>query len=255
MFAAAIRLYNHSVNLQGKTAVVTGAAHRVGKAIALALAEAGAHVVVHYFNAADQVPATLAEIEALGVTAVPVQADLSAAAGVEALFDAAEAALGGVDVLANSAAIMEAGDVLTLAPADWQRSLDLNLSAPFFCAQRAARSMRVRGGGAIVNIADLSGLQPWARYPAHSVSKAGLLMATQVLAKALAPDIRVNAVAPGPVVKPDEWSDEHWRALGQRTLLKRTGSGYDVARAVRFLVEADYITGETLLVDGGRHLA
>ena len=241
--------------LKDKTAVVTGAAHRVGKAIALALAEAGAQVVVHYFHSTGLVAATLADLKARGVQAVGVQADLFQPEGVETVFAAAEAAFGGVDVLVNSAALMEPGDVLTLSRADWQRSLDLNLTAPFFCAQRAAQSMRARGGGAIVNIADLSGLQPWARYPAHSVSKAGLIMATEVLAKALAPDIRVNAIAPGPVVKPEDWSDAHWHTLGQRTLLKRTGSGYDVARAAIFLLEADYITGETLLVDGGRHLA
>ena len=243
------------MDLRGKTAVVTGAAHRVGKAIALCLAEAGANLVVHYFSSAALVPATLDELRAFGVQAVAIHADLATPEGVAHLFDAAEQALGGVNALVNSAAIMEAGDVLTLSRAEWQRSLDLNLSAPFFCAQRAARSMRARGGGAIVNIADLSGRMPWARYPAHSVSKAGLLMATEVLAKALAPEVRVNAIAPGPVVKPAEWSDDHWHALGQRTLLKRTGSGYDVARAARFLLEADYITGETLLVDGGRHIA
>jgi pteridine reductase len=243
------------VNLHHKNAVVTGGAHRVGKSIALALAQAGANVVVHYHRSGALVPATLDDLTAHGVQAVAAQADLSQPDGVDALFDAAEAAFGGIDLLVNSAAIMEPGDVLTLTPADWQRSLDLNLTAPFFCAQRAARSMRARGGGAIVNIADLSGLQPWAKYPAHSVSKAGLLMATQVLAKALAPDIRVNAIAPGPVVKPADWSDEHWDTLGRRTLLKRTGSGYDVARAAIFLLEADFITGETLVVDGGRHIA
>lgn len=242
------------MNLKNKNAIVTGSAHRVGKAIALALAEAGANVAVHYFRSAENVPGTLEEIRAFGVKAVAVQGDLSQAEGVETAFDAADAGLGGIDLLVNSAAIMEAGDVLTLTRAEWQRSLDLNLTAPFFCAQRAAHSMRKRGGGAIVNIADMSGVQPWAKHPAHSVSKAGLIMATQVLAKALAPDIRVNAIAPGPVVKPEDWSDEHWHALGQRTLLKRTGSGYDVARAAIFLLEADFVTGEILLVNGGRHI-
>ena len=243
------------MQLRDKVAVVTGAAHRVGRAIALALAQAGAHVVVHHFRSGQHVPETIDAIEALGVRAVPVRADLADPDGIETLFAAAEAAFSGVDVLVNSAANMEPGDVLTLTRADWHRSLDLNLTAPYFCAQRAAPSMRARGGGAIVNIADLAGLRPWARYPAHSVSKAGLIMATQVLAKALAPDIRVNAVAPGPVIKPEDWEDDVWHTLGQRTLLKRTGSGYDVARAVIFLLEADFITGETVVVDGGRHIA
>lgn len=243
------------MELTNKIALVTGGAKRVGKAIALELARAGAQVVVHYHSAGAAVAATVAEIEALGVRAVGVQADLSTEAGIAELF-AAAAAFGGLDCLVNSAAGMEAGDVRTLARADWQRVLDLNLTAPFFCAQAAARLMAGRpSGGAIVNIGDLAGRQPWAKYPAHSVSKAGLEMVTKVLAKALAPEIRVNAVAPGPVLKPDDWDEAKWARSGEHTLLKRTGSGYDVARAVRFLLEADYITGETLVVDGGRLIA
>ena len=243
------------MELPGKIAVVTGAAHRVGKAIALGLADAGANVVVHYHGAAAEAPGTLAELEQRGVQAVAVQADLAQTAGVEAVFEAAVSAFGGVDILVNSAAIMEPGSVLEMSRTEWQRSLDINLTAPFFCAQRAARLMRARGGGGIVNIADLAGLEPWARYPAHSVSKAGLIMLTQVLAKALAPDIRVNAVAPGPVEKPQGWQEDRWRKVGEHTLLKRAGSGYDVARAVVFLLEQDFITGETLVVDGGSLIA
>jgi pteridine reductase len=240
--------------LTDKIAVVTGAAHRVGKAIAVELAAAGAHIVVHYHRSAEHVPATLAELRARNVQAIAVAADLSAPEGARSVLEAAEREFGAIDVLVNSAAIMETGNVLTLSPRDWQRSLDVNLSGPFFCAQQAARLMLARGGGAIVNIADQAGLEPWARYPAHSVSKAGLIMLTKVLAKALAPEIRVNAVAPGPVMKPTDFSDERWREIGNHTLLKRTGSGYDVARATRFLLEADYITGETLVVDGGSTL-
>ena len=244
------------MDINNKVALVTGGAHRVGKAIALELARAGAHVIVHYHSAGAAVTQTVAEIEALGVRALPVQADLSTAAGIEALFAATAAAFGGLDVLVNSAASMEASDVLTVTREAWQRVLDLNLTAPFFCAQAAARLMAGRaGGGAIVNIGDLAGRQPWAKYPAHSVSKAGVEMVTKVLAKALAPEIRVNAVAPGPVMKPDDWDDARWARSGDHTLLKRPGSGYDVARAVLFLLEAEYITGETLVVDGGRLIA
>jgi pteridine reductase len=239
------------MQLRDKIAVVTGAGHRVGKFIALELAGAGAHVVVHYHRAEAEARATVEEIRQKTVRAIAVSGDLASPEGVERLFQAADSEFGGVDVLVNSAAIMERGDALTLARDDWRRTLDLNLTAPFFCAQRAARSMLARGGGAIVNIADLGGLEPWAKYPAHSVSKAGLIMLTKVLAKALAPRVRVNAVAPGPVLKPPDWDEARWRAVGEHTLLKRTGSGYDVARAVRFLLEQDYITGETLVVDGG----
>jgi NAD(P)-dependent dehydrogenase (short-subunit alcohol dehydrogenase family) len=160
------------------------------------------------------------------------------------LFAVAEKEFGGVDILVNSAAIMEAGDLLATTWDDWQRTLNLNLAGPFFCAQRAAKSMLPRGGGVILNISDLSALEPWVRYPAHSVSKAGLNM--------LAPTIRVNGIVPGPVAKPPGWDDARWETIGQHTLLKRTGSGYDVAQAAVFLIEQDYITGETLVVDGGR---
>jgi len=241
------------MELTGKVAVVTGSAHRVGKTIAMALARAGAHIVVHY-HGSSQAPATVAEIEALGVRAIGVAADLASPAGATAVFEAATREFGGVDVLVNSASNFQKANVLTLSPEDWQDTLNINLSAPFFCAQLAARSMLERGGGAIVNIVDLSALRPWATYPAHSVSKAGLVMLTQVLAKALAPTIRVNAVASGPVMKPDDWDDARWRATGAHTLLKRTGSGYDVARAVLFLLREDYVTGTTVRVDGGRSI-
>jgi pteridine reductase len=239
------------MELHDKITLVTGAAHRVGKAIALALAEAGAHLIVHYHHAETQARETTHAIQRKGVRALAVGADLSTPEGIEDLFRVIEAEYGGVDVLVNSAATMEAGNVLTLTRAAWQNTLNLNLTAPFFCAQQAARQMLEREGGAIVNIGDLSGLEPWAKYPAHSVSKAGLLMLTQVLAKALAPRVRVNAVAPGPVLKPDDWDEARWRTVGQHTLLKRTGSSYDVGQAVLFLLQNDFITGEVLVVDGG----
>ena len=242
------------MELSGKVAVVTGGAHRVGKAIALALAGAGAHLVIHY-HASAEADDTLREIEALGVRAIGVSADLSDPAGATVVFEAAEREFGGVDLLVNSAASFQSGSVLTLSPEEWQDTLNVNLSGPFYCAQLAARAMLARGGGAIVNIADLSGLQPWAKYPAHSVSKAGLLMLTKVLAKALAPTIRVNAIAAGSVIKPPEWAEARWQASSQHTLLKRPGSGYDVAHAALFLLQEDYITGTTLLVDGGRSIA
>ncbi len=240
-----------AMDITGKVAVVTGAAHRVGQAIAVSLAERGANIVVHYHQNGALAQSTVSAITAKGVRAVAVGADLGAPSGVAALFDRAESEFGGVDVLVNSAAIMDAGDLLTTTWADWQRSLDVNLTGPFFCAQRAARSMLARGGGVIINISDLAGLEPWVKYPAHSVSKAGLNMLTQVLAKALAPHIRVNGVAPGPVAKPQGWGDARWETIGLHTLLKRSGSGYDVAQAVIFLIEQDFITGETLVIDGG----
>jgi pteridine reductase len=239
------------VQLENRVALVTGAARRVGRDVALELARAGAHTVVHYHTSEAAARETAAAIEALGVRALAVRADLGQPAEINALFARIAAAFGGLDVLVNSASIMERGEAASLPLADWQRSLDLNLTAPFLCAQLGARSMQARDGGVIVNVADGSALRPYAAYPAHSVSKAGLVMLTQVLAKAFAPRVRVNAVSPGPVLKPDEMDAATWQRLAGHTLLKREGSGYDVARAVRFLIENDFITGETLVVDGG----
>lgn len=242
------------MNLKDKTCLVTGAAQRVGRHIALELAEAGAHLIIHYHTSEAQARETVAQIQALGVRAVALRANLAEPPAIASLFDHIETEFGGLDVLVNSAAIMESGDVRQLPLADWERSLAINLTAPFLCAQRAARLMRAPEGGVIVNLTDTSALRPWATYPAHSVSKAGLVMLTQVLAKALAPSIRVNAVCPGPVLKPAAWDEARWERVARGTLLKRSGSGYDVARAVRFLIENDFITGEMLVVDGGERL-
>lgn len=241
--------------MTGRVALVTGAARRVGRAIALSLAAEEMSVVVHYHRSETEAQQTRIEIAALGVETVTIQADLSTPGGVDALFDSALARFGRLDALVNSAATMEKTDVLELSAADWDRTFNTNLRGPFLCSQRAARQMLTQlEGGAIVNIADLSGLEPWANYPAHSVSKAGLIMLTQVLAKALGPAIRVNAVAPGPVAKPADWDEARWRQVGKHTALRRSGTPEDVARAVIFLLHNDYITGETIVVDGGGRL-
>ncbi len=243
------------MELKGRVALVTGAAHRVGRDIALGLAREGMHLVIHYHTSAEAAQRTLADVQALGVAAIALQADHARVPDVQALFAQVAAHFGRLDVLVNSAAIMERKPLLDITEADWDRVLGINLKGPFLCAQAAARLMLEQPqGGAIVNIADLSGLRPWPSYAHHSVSKAGLIMLTRVLALALAPTVRVNAVAPGPVAKPVGWSDKRWQALGARLPLRRTGSGQDVAEAVVFLLKSDYITGEVLVVDGGRSL-
>ena len=236
-------------------ALVTGAAHRVGKAIALELAGRGYDLVVHYHRAEADAQATVEEIAGLGAQSAAVQADLSTADGPAALFEAALGRFDRLDALVNSAAIMERDSVLSLTAEAWDRTLNTNLRGPFLCSQLAARQMTDQAqGGVIVNIADLSGIEPWAKYPAHSVSKAGLIMLTQVLAKALGPKVRVNAVASGPVIKPPEWDEARWQTVGAHTALRRTGKPRDLTRAVAFLLENGYITGETLVVDGGGRL-
>ncbi|MBM3122113.1 MAG: SDR family oxidoreductase, partial [Chloroflexi bacterium] len=148
-------------------------------------------------------------------------------------------------------AVMASGDLLKVTQADWDHTLNLNLKAAFFVLQQAALRLRRGGGGVIVNIADVAGLRPWPRFPVHSISKAALLALTQVAALGLAPDIRVNAVVPGAVLKPETMQAERWDALGRLLPLRRTGTPSDVARAVRFLMENEFVTGEALLVDGG----
>jgi pteridine reductase len=237
--------------LSGQVALVTGGAHRVGKAIALALARAGADLVIHYHRSAASARDTANEISALGRQVRIVEADLGDVIAITRLFAEVEREFGGLDVLVNSASVFEATDFLTMTPEQWDLTLDVNLRGPAFCAQAAARLMLPRGGGHIVNIADVIGLQPWPRYPHHSVAKAGLIMLTQVLAGALAPTIRVNAVAPGPVLKPPGMPEERWREIGAASFLGRPGQASDVADAVLFLVRSNYITGEVLVVDGG----
>jgi NAD(P)-dependent dehydrogenase (short-subunit alcohol dehydrogenase family) len=239
------------MDLKGRLALVTGAAHRVGRSIALELARAGADIVVHYHRSAEPAQATAAEIAALGRRAFPLAADLADVTAIMGLFERVAAEAGPLDVLVNSAAIFPRGPVAEVTPEQWDMVMAVNVRAPFFCAQQAAAAMRGRGG-AIVNIADVGGEVPWAGYVPYGVSKAGVIMMTRGLAVALAPDVRVNAVAPGPVLLPDGWSEELARRSTARTLLRRVGTPEDVSRAVRFLLESDYITGETLFVDGGR---
>jgi len=242
------------VELQGKIALVTGGAHRLGRALALALAEAGCDIALHYHASAGPAADTAGEIRSLGRRAVALPADLSSTQQIEGLFRSLDEAFEGLDILINSAAILEAVDLLDVSETDWQRTIDLNLKAAFFCLQQAARRMQRRGGGSIVNISDVAGLRPWARYPIHSISKAGIEMLTQVAALALAPDIRVNAVAPGPVLRPERMSAERWRSLGSRLPLQRTGTPDDITQAVLFLLRNDFMTGETITVDGGDRL-
>ncbi len=239
------------MDLQGKWALVTGAGHRLGLAIAQALGREGCNLVIHYHAAAEGASDAAASLQQAGTQALAVQADLSRRDERQALFRAIDQAAAGPDLLVNSAAIMQSGDLLSVSEDDWDRTIDLNLKGAFFCLQESARRMRGRGGGSIVNIADVAGLRPWARFPIHSISKSGILMLTQVAALALAPDIRVNAVAPGPVLKPEGLAPARWDQFAARLPLRHPGSPDDIAAAVIFLMKSDYITGETLVVDGG----
>jgi pteridine reductase len=223
----------------------------VGKAIALALASEGADLIIHYHRSAEAAVTTAGEVEASGRQALTVAADVGQVAEINRLFQVVKREFGRLDVLVNSASVFEAVDFMAMTPEQWDKTLDVNLRGPAFCAQAAARLMSPRHGGHIVNIADVIGLRPWPRYPHHSVAKAGLIMLTKVLAAALAPTIQVNTIAPGPVLKPEGMSEERWETIGAGSLLGRPGRASDVAEAVLFLVNSNYITGEVLVVDGG----
>nr|AIA18854.1 Enoyl-(Acyl carrier protein) reductase [uncultured bacterium] len=243
-----------AIKLSGKVALVTGSARRVGKAIALELARHGMGQIIHHSNSDQEAKATAAEVQALGVEAVVVKADLSQPAEIQRLFDETRQHFGRLDVLVNSASTFKPGDILTLPLEEWQETLNINLTAPLLCSQHAALLMHETGGGAIINILDISALKPWKQYPAHSVSKSALLTLTEVLAQSLGPDIRVNAIAPGPILRDEANSPEAWERIGKRLPLGHTGDPSDVAQAVVFLASQPFITGTTLRVDGGDYL-
>jgi NAD(P)-dependent dehydrogenase (short-subunit alcohol dehydrogenase family) len=240
------------VRLDGAAALVTGAGRRVGQAIAVALAQAGCDVAVHYHGSAAGAQETARAVEQAGRRAKLLQADLSDAAAARKLPDQAAAAFKRLDVVVNSAAVMVREPVEEVTPESWDATLDLNLRAMFFVSQGAIAHLR-RAKGKIVNIADLAGLEPWPAYVTHCVSKAGVIMLTKALARALAPDIAVNAIAPGAVLLPDEWDEKSRQHIEATTPLARLGSPADVVAAVKFLLAGtDYVTGTILVVDGGR---
>lgn len=241
------------MELRGKVALVTGAARRVGAAIARALAAKGMDVAVHYGSSASEARQVVNDLRDMGVAAEGFHANLRELEATRTLAPRVVEHFGRLDVLVNSAANMIEGAVEGITPEVWDEVMGLNLRAPFFITQGALPALRA-AKGKVVNIADLAGLEPWPKYVAHCTSKAGLIMLTKGLARALAPDITVNAVAPGAVLLPDDWDESARRHFAETTPLKRLGSAEDVANAVVYLLEADYVTGEVLVVDGGRLL-
>jgi pteridine reductase len=241
------------VSLSGRVALVTGAGRRVGQAIALALGAKGMKVAVHYNGSATGAQDTVAQLESEGASGRAFQADLSAGHGPSGLVDDVVAAFGGLDVLVNSAAIMERTPFGEVTPEKWDAIMEINLRAPFFMAQAAAPHLK-KSRGCIVNIADLAAFETWPAYVPHGISKAGVVHMTRSLARVLAPEVRVNGIAPGTVLLPDDWDKAADERLRQTTPLARTGTPEDVSATVIFLLESEYITGETIIVDGGRHI-
>jgi NAD(P)-dependent dehydrogenase (short-subunit alcohol dehydrogenase family) len=243
-------------------AVVTGGAHRLGRAFALSLAYQGYAVLVHYHRAAERAAKTVSEIKSFGVPAFSMQADLTLPEHINGLFSLvdsllaqSETPLSHLGVLVNSAAVMPRGDAQTLPLDKWDTALNLNLRAPFLCAQQASiRMMRAKLGGLIVNVSDIGAEKAWSRFPSYTVSKAALESLTKVLARSFAPEIRVNAIAPGLVLPSENVSEEEWDKLVQRMPLKRTATTDEVASALEFLIKNEYVTGQTIVVDGGYSL-
>jgi len=238
--------------LESQVALVTGAAKRIGRGIALKLAESGAAVVVNYNRSKSEAEETARQITSAGGRALAWQADVTRRDQVQAMFAATQAQFGRLDILVNNAGVFFPTPFEALTEEQWEAVLAVNLKAQLLCAQAAAPLMKRQGGGRIVNLSSVGGLLPWPKYTAYCVSKAGLIMLTRCLARALAPEITVNSVAPGRIQFPGEVPDA---ADLRRTPLKRAGTAEDIANAVLFLVQAHGITGQVMVVDGGRTLA
>lgn len=242
------------MELAGRVALVTGGARRMGRFFAEALAARGMRVAIHYGASATDAETLRAALEARGCDAATFGADLRDAGRAAELIDRVVERFGGLDLLVNSAAVMERLTVAETTVDQWDAIMHLNLRAPFFLAQRAAPHL-AKSRGTIVNIADLGGLEPWPSYAAHSISKAGVVMLTKVLATALAPEVTVNAIAPGTVLVPDDFDAAKRAFLSETTPLQRLGTPQDAVNALLYLVErGDFVTGETIVVDGGRIL-
>ena len=241
------------VDLSDKVAIVTGGAARLGKAMATVLAEHGASVVVHYNASSSKARTTVAEIRNAGGEAVSIQADLREVDQIAKVVDAALEAFGKADILVNSAALFEPGDVRGTSPESWDRQFAVNLRAPFFLSREFA-TRAVRDRGQIVNVAGTRAVKLDPNYLAYSVTKAGVVALTRVLARALAPRIQVNAVAPGAILPPPGMSGEYLERVARQTLLQTPGSPDDIVRALLFLLESPFITGHVMMVDGGASL-
>lgn len=237
--------------LDGQVALVTGAAKRIGRSIALRLAADGAGIVVNYLSSRAEAESLVREIESLGRKAIAVQGDVALRTDVQRLFEAVEERFGRLDILVNNAAIFFSAKFQELTEAQWDRIMNANLKSQFLCCQAAAPIMKRQGKGRIINLSSLGGILAWPAFTHYCVSKAGSIMLTRCLARALAPEILVNSIAPGTIQFPGEPPDADYI---QRVPLHRTGTGDDIAGAVAYLATAEFVTGQVIVIDGGRAL-
>lgn len=244
------------MKLKGKTALITGAAKRVGRVIALRLAEAGCNVAITYLTSGKEAEATAAAIRRKGVKSIAVQADVKDRAQVKQAVRQVESHFGRIDVLVNNASSFYPTPLDTVTEEQWDDLIGSNLAGPWWFAQAVAPGMKRRRMGKIINIADVAAFSPWPTYLPYCAAKGGLISLTWGLAKALAPHIQVNAIAPGPILMPKQVSPAEKKKAIEKTLLKRSGSPEDIAQSILFLLQgSDFITGVVLPVDGGRRLA
>ena len=244
------------MKLENRVVLITGGAVRVGRAICMELARAGAVIFCHYHKSDQQAASLKADIEKRGGKIYLVQSDLNHIPNVVLLVNEVIDKMGRLDVLINNAALFYKTPLGTVNEEQWDRLFNLNLKAAFFCARQAGQYMVKQGWGKIINIGDPSGENPWPSFIPYGLTKSGIIAMTKGLAKALAPEVQVNCINPGPVLIPEHYTPAEKNTAIDRTLLKREGSPEDIARTVRFLIEgSDYITGTILNVDGGRSIA
>lgn len=240
-------------SLAGKVALVTGAGKRIGRSVALRLAQEGAGVIVNYRSSKSEAEEITAQITTLGRRALAVQADVAKRADVAAMFAAVEREFGRLDILVNNAGIFFPAKFEELTEEQWDRILGANLKSQYLCSQAAAPMLRKSGNGRIINFASLGGLLAWPAYTHYCVSKAGVIMLTRCLARALAPEITVNAIAPGTISFPGD-APELAEDFIRRAPLQRTGTPKDIADTVVCLAQSSFVTGQVIVVDGGRSL-
>lgn len=242
------------MNLNGAVILVTGGAHRVGKAIALALAGEKANIAFTYNFSETAAFQTVNELEALGVQALALRCDQTDAEKIPAAVQALLDRFGRLDGLVNSASVMPEMKFMEITPQDWDAIMNVNARGPFFFSQIVGKWMMEHDGGSVVNIIDGSAIMPVATIVHHGASKAALWNLTRSCAVALAPKVRVNAVLPGAVMKPPHWEEDSWQTLAEVVPLRKLGTPEDVARAVVYLMKEDFITGQMIVVDGGATL-
>ena len=241
-------------SLTGKVALVTGAAKRIGRSVALRLASEGADVIVNYRSSKLEAEEVASQIVGMGRRSLVVQGDVSQRADVLVLFETVASEFGRLDILVNNVGMFFSAKFEDLTEQQWDAILDTNLKSQFLCSQAATPMLRRSGDGRIINFASVGGLLAWPAYTHYCVSKAGVIMLTKCLARVLAPEITVNAIAPGTISFPGD-APEIAEDFIQRAPLRRTGEPGDIDDAVIFLAQSPFITGQVIVVDGGRSIA